>query len=335
MRAIMKTKIILPIAVVLTIAALMAGYVQMSQERKSEAGDDAPIAAESRIKTASSGQTVITLDSRAQELIGLQTATLTNTERLPGIKGYGRVLDAAALVGLHGETVAARAALQAAQQEYERLKTLSAQANASARTLESAEAARSRAQSLLATAEAQLVAVTGKVVAGETPGFFRALASQENVLVRLDLPAGEMAAATPVAALIFLPGQQPPITAEFLDRAATTGPQVQGMGFLFLVKRAPASLAPGLAVAGFLQLPGEPAGGVIVPNNAVVRSDGRAWIYTQTSKTNFTRREIFLDQPATDGWFLTNGLTAGDRVVITGAQTLLSEERKQDIQMGD
>jgi len=101
------------------------------------------------------------------------------------------------------------------------------------------------------------------------------------------------------------------------------------------VTNAPVALTPGLAVTGFVQLPGEPARGVIVPDAAVVRSDGRVWIYVQITGTAFARREIFLDHPAGGGCLVTNGVAAGDKVVITGAQTLLSEEHKTEIKMGD
>ena len=131
------------------------------------------------------------------------------------------------------------------------------------------------------------------------------------------------------------PGTAQPVAADFLGRAAATDPQVQGAGFIFVVTNAPSALTPGLAVTGFLQLPGEPAHGVVVPDAAVVRSDGRAWIYVQTGDTDFARREIILDHPAPGGWFETNSVAPGDKIVVTGAQTLLSEERKSQIKLED
>jgi hypothetical protein len=331
----MKAKIFISLAVVMAIAALVLGYLQMSKERLAETTADKPITAVSHIQNGASGGTVITLDLKSQELIGLQTATLAAATLPPEIKAYGRVLDSTTLVSLENEAVAARAALQAAQMEYERLKKLSAEDNTSVRALEAAEAEMKRDQSALATAGAQLLAASGRTLADEPPDFFQSLASQEKVLVRLDLPAGETPVETPTAAQLTLPGMKQPVAADYLGRAATTDPQVQGAGFLFLVKNAPATLTPGLAVTGFLQLPGEPLRGVMVPDAAVVRSDGRVWIYVQTGDTAFARREVFMDQPAADGWFVTNGVAAGDKVVVTGAQTLLSEEHKTEIKMGD
>jgi hypothetical protein len=331
----MKTKILIFAVAVIAIAALIFGYVQMSKERTADTVADQPVTAPSRVQAGANGETVINLDPKTQQLVGLQTAPLAATTLPPEIKAYGRVLDSAASVLLHNDAVAARAALQASQPEYKRLKKLSAEDNASAHALETAEAQMKRDQGALDTAEAQLAAASGKAVLDEPSDFFQSLARQETVLVRLDLPAGESVAEAPTAAQLTLPGTEQTAAAIFLGRAATTDPQVQGAGFIFVVTNAPATLTPGLAVTGFLQLPGEPANGVIVPDAAVVRSNERIWIYVQTGDSAFARREIAPDHPANGGWFVTNGAAAGDKVVVIGAQTLLSEEHKTEIKMGD
>jgi hypothetical protein len=331
----MKTKILLSIVGVAALAALIYAYLQMSKEQAADKKADQPIAAASRVQHGANGETVITLDLKTQQLVGLQTAALAAAALPPEIKAYGRVLDSAALVTLQNEAVAARAALRASQREYERLKKLNAQDNASAHALDNAEAQMKHDQGALDTVEAQLMAASGKVVLVETADFFQSLAGQENVLVRLDLPADETPVETPAAARLTLPGTEQPVAADFLGRAATTDPQVQGAGFLFLVTNAPAVLTPGLAVTGFLQLPGEPLHGVIVPDDAGVRSDERAWIYVQTGDMTFARREITLDHPVPGGWFVTNNVVPGAKIVVTGAQMLLSEERKSQIKLED
>jgi len=331
----MKAKIFIPIAVVAAIAALIVGYVQMSGERKAEAVADQPVTATSRMHTGANGGTVVTLNPKTRELIGLETVTLTAATRPPGIPAGGRVLDPAALIALQSQVTAAQAALQASQREYERSKDLSTQENVSARILETAEAAMKHDQAALDTAVAQLVAATDETIARQPPDFFQSLSRQENVLVRFDVPASEAPVEMPAAAQVRLPGAEPAVAADFLGRAAAADPQVQGAGFLFVIRHAPPALTPGLAVSGILQLPGEPRPGVIVPEAAVVRSEERAWIYVETGDNTFVRREMVCDQPAAGGWFVTRGVAAGDKVVVTGAQTLLSEEHKTEIRMGD
>lgn len=324
--------VIIGIASVATIAGLTFDCVPTS--RADEDDGDQPISAKSTVEYVND-TTVIRLDLKQQQVIGLKTATLSAATLPPEIKAYGRVLDSASLISLQSEKVAARAALQASRAEYDRLKKLNVQDNASAHTLEMAKAQLAHDQGASETAQAQLTAASGETVAGQPSEFFQSLASQKKTLVRLDLPAGEISAETPSAAILTLPGNQPPVVAKFFGRATTVDLQTQGEGFIFLVTNAPASLMPGLAVTGFLQMSGEPAHGVIVPDDAVTRSDNRAWIYAQTGETDFERREIILDHPTDGGWFVTNGIVAGEKIVVTGAQVLLSEERKSQIKLED
>ena len=68
--------------------------------------------------------------------------------------------------------------------------------------------------------------------------------------------------------------------------------------------------------------------GVVVPRAALVRHAGLVFIYEQTGKEEFTRRPVTLEQPVPAGWFTGTGLKPGVSIVISGAQTLLSEELK-------
>ncbi len=73
----------------------------------------------------------------------------------------------------------------------------------------------------------------------------------------------------------------------------------------------------------------------MIPRAAVVRSEGRAWAYVRLGEQRFTRRVVTVDTPTERGWFVTSGFAPGDRIVVDGAQTLLSEELKSQIQIGD
>jgi len=326
------------IAVAAIAAALIGGYLRMSKEQTAQAEGDKPVAAESRVEHGTNGEAVVSLDLSTQRLIGLQTAPLEAATQTPAAKAYGRVLEPAPLLALESDTASARAALEASNKEYQRLKTLFAQdQNASAKALESARASMQHDQITLQAAEAQLVAAWGKAIADQpNPGaFLESLAKLECVLIRLDLPAGHSPPEAPVGARLVLPGTSAPLEARFLGRATTSDPQVQGAGFLLLATNAAGGLVPGLALTGYLLLPGAPLHGVVVPNTAIVRAAERAWVYVQTGDTTFQRRELVLDRPVAEGWFVTSSLAPRDRLVVTGAQTLLSEERKTQIKVGD
>lgn len=110
---------------------------------------------------------------------------------------------------------------------------------------------------------------------------------------------------------------------------------------LYVVRNSGETFAPGTSVEVCL-----PAGlersGVIVPESAVVWSEGKAWIYLQQPRepareaadadqtgapgqAPFVRREIPTDLPVPHGWFV-SGLPPETRVVVSGAQLLLSAE---------
>jgi hypothetical protein len=332
----MKRNFILAGVVIIAFAALVFSYTQMSAERKAEAQADKPVTAASRVERNASGETVVSLDLGAQKIAGLQTITLAATNQEPEIKGFGRVMDLATLTAAVANLESARTASEASDREFERAKNLSGQNNISEHALEAAKAAATRDQTASASALAKFKLDWGQALAEDNrrERILSEIASSETELVRIDLPVGETLSSAPDSArIVALNDKANPVEAKFLGATDGVNPQTQAQGFFFLLKGRP--LTPGVAVTGFLEIPGEPSGGVVVPDAAVVHVDDRAWIYLQTSETNFTRREISLDHPGAGGWFVTNGAAPGDRVVATGAQTLLSEERKTQIQMGD
>ena len=150
------------------------------------------------------------------------------------------------------------------------------------------------------------------------------------MLVRVDLPGGESLAALPAGArVVALSGKT--TEAKFLNPTVDVDPQIQGQGFVFLVQTNAIPLLPGQAVTVWLQVPGEPLAGVIIPSGAVLRLEGAGWVYVMNKDKGgeaFTRKKIPLDRPTEAGWFVTGAVKPDDYIVVTGAQTLLSEELK-------
>jgi hypothetical protein len=279
------------------------------------------------------GETFLKLGKETQTRMGLKTEPLAAAQLPPEVRGYGHVLDPAPLAALLTEIASATAALQASTSEYERLKVLHQQGqNASTRALEMAQAALQRDRSLLESARMRLLAGWGKPVAArpDLTNLVNALVVQEAAVVRVDLPLSEALKAPPTGAR-FAPLSAPDdLTAgAYLGPAPSADPQMQGQGFLFLQKTNP--LPPGAAVAAWLTIPGEPERGVTVPRAALVRREGGVFVYLQTTEERFERREVRLVHPIAGGWFVRTGLNPQDKVVVVGAQQLLSEELKSQI----
>jgi hypothetical protein len=290
--------------------------------------EEAPAA---KVTHDTNGNTVISMTDEMQGNIGLQVTNAAPAQMSPELKSYGRVLDPAPLAALMNELASAQAARAASSNELARLKTLAAQGNASTRILQTAEAAAARDQLAVQSATDRLALSWGKAIAGQEdlPAFIQSLASEQTALVRLDLPPGEPLSAPPLSArLSTLSGQF--AEAELLGTAPIVDSQMQGHGFLFLVKSSAPRLTPGAAVVGYLKLPGEPLAGVMIPRDAVVRTEGLGWVYVldRNGAEAFTRTAVALDHPTEAGWFVTKGVSPGAYVVVSGAQQLLSTESK-------
>lgn len=199
------------------------------------------------------------------------------------------------------------------------------------RAVQTAEAAVHRDEVAAGAVRAKLATAYGRVLLDQENlvEFTQSLVVGQTALVRMDVPAGEPLKEQPTAAhLISLADAGAVIAAQLLGPAGGTAAQLQGQGFLLLVKQEGARLAPGTLITGALRLPGEQEHGVTVPRSAIVRHEGEAFIYLSTKEGEFTKKEIELEHATSGGWFIHEGLKAGEQVVVAGAQQLLSEESK-------
>jgi hypothetical protein len=145
-------------------------------------------------------------------------------------------------------------------------------------------------------------------------------------LIRVDLPLGEALKDPPVRVRVAsLASPNSPVDAAVLGPAPDVDPQIQGQGFLLLQKAG--FLAPGTAIKAWLTVPGEAESGVAVPREAVLRHEAEVFVYLQTSDDTFVRRQIELERFLDTAWFVRD-LKTQDKVVVVGAQQLLSEELK-------
>src|SRR5262249_5422745 len=150
---------------------------------------------------------------------------------------YGRVLDPAPLAALLTELATAQAAYVASSNELARLKMLESQGNTSIRALQTGEAAELHDRLAIQSAKDRLALGWGEALANQPdlPAFIHSLTSLKSALIRVDAPAGESVSAPPTGArLTTLSGKT--ADADFLAIAASVDPQVQGRGFVFLVR---------------------------------------------------------------------------------------------------
>jgi len=66
--------------------------------------------------------------------------------------------------------------------------------------------------------------------------------------------------------------------------------------------------------------------GVVVPAPAVVMSDGKFWCYVEHDAGIFARVEIDAGRPVSGGYFVSDGVKAGEKIVSSAAGQLLAKE---------
>ena len=312
-----------------------------SREEGEEDDAEQVVSAPPKISRSSSGEVVVELSRDGQARIGLETERVSAVTEPQAATAYGVVLDPAPLAALDAELASTHAAVAASRAEYQRTRLLhSEQQNVSLKDFEIAQAKFQADQAQLNLLNHRLADEWGVKISDMAPAerasLIDALTKRLAGIIRLSLPLGQSLSQEPRDARIAVLGYEAqPLVTRTIWSAPTADPHLQGQGFLLRVEAQGFPLRPGTAVTGHLESPGTAKPGVVVPEAAVVRTGDRAWAYVQIAATHFERRQLEVTMPAARGLFVTSGFAAGDQVVVTGAQALLSEELKSQIQVKD
>ncbi len=156
----------------------------------------------------------------------------------------------------------------------------------------------------------------------------------DRLLARVEIPIGQIISLNISTARIVMLGQEDrPITAERIATSTTIDPKTPGQSFLFRLGETRQGMRPGLAITAYLATAGASRKGIVIPRSAIVRHEGKTYAYVQISSDQFVRKEMPVNEPVADGYFTASGFAPGDRVVVVGAQLLLSEEFKAQMQV--
>ena len=286
------------------------------------------------------GETVITLGAAARKRAGVSVETLREVRNRQQATAPATVLAATGLATLRDQYVAGESLVKKGEiaagvdgKEYQRLKELYAQnQNVSAKVLQAAQGQLQSDQADLAAARQRLElaragirqswgGVVADWVASGAPGLQRIL-EQQDVLVEVTIPSA-LKSARPSSVHLDIPAGNT-VTAKLVSLFPRVDPRIQGVSLLYVSPARP-GLVPGVnPVARFAA--GRLKNGVVVPESAVVWWQGSAWAYQQTELGHFVRRQVETGAPVRGGYFVTTGLASRDKIVVEGAQMLLSTE---------
>jgi hypothetical protein len=325
------------------------GFVEGRGEAEREAERERPVKAPLRISTKN-GMPVVTLDNETQQNSGIESIMLASAPYQEQVRAYGMVLDLARLTELsnnyanakaqrqtaHAKLAASKAAFERAQALYKGQAAVSlAQLQAAEATFSVDEAAvagaESQVRTLSATAYQEWGTALAKSLIDGSPLITR-LIERQDFLLQVTLPPGVSTTTVPETGAIDT-GQSTRAEITFISSATRTDPRIQGVSF-FYVMRAQSDVLPGMNVLAFLPS-GKSVDGITIPASAIVWWQDKAWVYRRIDPERFARTEIATDLPAPGGSYVVAGLPNGVEIVTRGAQLLLSEEFRAQIQVGE
>jgi|YelNatPaOPRAMG01_1025707.scaffolds.fasta_scaffold02292_12 multidrug efflux pump subunit AcrA (membrane-fusion protein) len=219
--------------------------------------------------------------------------------------------------------------LQEAEARFHTEEARAAAANATVRALESGLAPGAAPVPLVADQGGEVVEILarpGESVESGQP--LIRLARFDCLLAHVALPPGESAIQPPDRARVVVLGHEDrPLAGQLLSRGTAVDPSAPGQPLVYRVAAPGLHLRPGMPVAAFLPVPGQRLEGAIAPPEAIIRQDGYAWIYAASGERRFERRRVQLLRRVERGWVV-SGIPPQSKVVVSGAQVLLSEELK-------
>ena len=333
------------LAIIVVLACALVFYARDEIAALNSADEKAETQLIAQEKT-NDGATLVRVSKKAQHgsailIRALEAYTLQSRAEI-----YGSVVNIQSLVEQRARFAAAQneirvvqASLTRSSAEYERMQTLFRDKQmVSLRAVQAAESDWKSDQAKRAASESEVASIRsaarqqwGEVLSRMALGAnrdFEDLLSGRSVLLQLSWGAygGDPPATIKIAQV---GSAEKPVIAQYVSPALQADSEVAGRTFWY---RAPGvGLRVGMRVAATLEDAGSARSGVSVPFSAQVWHGGKAWVYLKRGDELFERREVASVESTGDGWFNSAPFKAGDNVVVSGAQLLLSEEFRYQI----
>ena len=312
--------------VLLVLVAAVAGVLMLrsasDNEQEEKAEEEAPIVAPSRIAERENEPRVV-LDSAEASRIGLTTAALAPATAQGGRRLPGQVIPEPERTVTVRAPVAGRLTVTRGG----RWPSLGERLEAGAPLGHVSDAQPLRVP--IAGVITAVGARPGEIVeAGQT---LLELADNSHPVVRVAWPAD---AGRPATRIMLLPASGPAVEAALIGPAPEADPLTRQPAYLYRSRARWAGAVPGTPVTASLR-DGAKLEGVLIPDAAVVQWEGLAWAYLRRSPGEYARVRVPTGQPAPGGWVVGPPLAAGDSVVVTCVQELLSEEFRARVTVGE
>jgi hypothetical protein len=317
---------LLGLVVLAVVAGLLVWTYRAHQTRlAAQASRAAPVVAPSRVKDVA-GVAMVVLDSADLERLGLGTAVLKRASAAPVRRLAGELVAEPDRITAVRAPIAGRLALP----EGTRWPVFGERLSGGTTIAQVSDAK----PLLLARGGVvtQVGAQPGEMV---QPGqLLLEVTDYDRPLVRVAWPGDLSGPPTEIGLSLAAEGARG-VRARLLGAAPTADPVTRLPAYLFRAERGLGGARPGAVVVVTVVERGAPLHGVLVPDRAVVQWQGLAWAFVEHGARRFVRVRIPTDRAVPGGFLAGGGLSAGDTVVVQGAEQLLSEEFRARVTVGD
>jgi multidrug efflux pump subunit AcrA (membrane-fusion protein) len=287
----------------------------------------------------------VVLKPKAEQLAGIKTQILQAVSQRPEIVAYGTVLSLEPLLQLRQQYLAAHAQQDSARAKYaeahlnlSRTENLHQQDIVSTRRLQEQQVQwqADKANLEITDYQQQTILAASRQEWGETlSGWFIAV-PQKPVeqflqhgaqLLQITLPSG--LSVNPDMRNIYVDehGQRNhALKASLISASPKVDPVTLGERYFF--KSEARHIPLGAHITAWISSQNQVAEGVVIPASAMVWHLGQSFVFVKTSASHYSRRFLPEYVVHKEGYFVSGYLRADEELVITGAQTLLSQQLK-------
>jgi hypothetical protein len=171
-----------------------------------------------------------------------------------------------------------------------------------------------------------------KLIKNEKPiKNLQSLLDGKSRLVKITLPSSEGEQVIPKKILFNPINGSKEIEGYFVSKAPTVDPSLLGQTFYYLINSS--DIRIGSKLIGFYQNTNDKKISLFeLPHNSIIWSSGLPWVYVEKESAVYIKKPVVLKNEIKGGWLASSdNISDNDKVVIKGAQLLLSEEYKYQI----
>ena len=280
---------------------------------------------------AAQDERVISIDPPLQQHLGVATQAMTAVQKASEIDAFAKVLDPGPLAQLDSDLETAIAAAAASGAEAKRLQGLhAAAAGVSDKDVEAAVAQAQSDAIHVAFLRHRLGLEWGPGIARmsdrQRAALVHGLSTGTIALVHVDTHNNE---GQDGARFVKVDVGDGSVRGPVIGAARAAEPRLQSSGLIVeITGKSALLLSVGLTQSAHIETASAQSG-VIVPRGAIIRFRGSDWVYVRVGPGGFVRR--LLQDPAVeaDGFFVAQGVGAGDQVVVKGASALFAAEQAE------